>query len=210
LAGHGQARVPGFGSLCQTRTLSREAPDVIPQGFPLLLAATLQIPRIARPHICFWNVAGEDLLEILTTINRVSGQAIKPSFGRVGQVDAKELDDEEVIVCPADPACEAVVLQLDARIGLAVILDDVVGCTEMPKEARIVLVAPECFRSWRHGAKAAPFLITAPAATQIARVMIGACSFVPSPHQPDGVPNARGIRSGGPVGDGMGTMPVKM
>jgi hypothetical protein len=126
-------------------TLSREAPDIILQGFPLLLPATLQIPRIVRPHICALKVTSEDLLKILPMIDQVSGQVIEPSSGRVGQVDGEELNDEEVITRPARPTCGAVVLQPDARIGLAIILDDVVGRLEMPKEARIVHVAPEHF-----------------------------------------------------------------
>jgi hypothetical protein len=40
------------------------------------------------------KVADEDLLEILPTTDRVSGQVIEPSSGCVGQVDGEELDDE--------------------------------------------------------------------------------------------------------------------
>jgi hypothetical protein len=72
---------------------------------------------------------------------------IEPSSRCVGPVDGKELDDEEVITHPTRPAHEAVVLQSNTRISLAVILDDVVGCTKMPREPCIVHVAPECFRS---------------------------------------------------------------
>jgi hypothetical protein len=128
-------------------TLLGEALDAILQGFPLHLSATVQIPRIARPHVCALKVAGEDLLEILPTIDRVSRQVIVPSSGRLGQVDGEELDDEEAIVCPTCPAHEAVVLQPYAGIGLAIILDDVVGVTKTPREARIAYVAPELFGS---------------------------------------------------------------
>jgi hypothetical protein len=107
------------------------------------MLATLQIPGVVEPHICAMKVASEDLLEILPTIDRVSGQVIEPSSGHVGQVDGEELDDEEVIVHPACHAHEAVVHQLDARIGIAIILDDVVGCTETPREAPIMQIALE-------------------------------------------------------------------
>jgi hypothetical protein len=146
-------------------TLLREAPDVISRRFLLLLSATLQIPRIAGSHVCALKVVGEDLLEIVPTIDRVSRQVIEPSSERVGQVDVEEMDDEEVIVHPTHPTREAVVLQPDIGIGLAVILDDVVGRTKTPREARIAYVAPECFRSWPLGAKAAPFLIAVPTMT---------------------------------------------
>jgi hypothetical protein len=48
------------------------------------MLATLQIPGVVEPHICAMKVASEDLLEILPTIDRVSGQVIEPSPGRVG------------------------------------------------------------------------------------------------------------------------------
>jgi hypothetical protein len=124
-------------------TLLGEASGVIPQGFPLLLSATPQIPRNVGSHVRSMKVTGEDLLEILPTIDRVYGQVIEPSSGHVGQVDGEELDDEEVIVHPSCHAHEVVVHQLDARIGLAIILDDVVGCTEKPREAHIMQIALE-------------------------------------------------------------------
>jgi hypothetical protein len=74
------------------------------------LSATLQIRGIAGSHVCALKVAGKDLLEILATIDRVFGQVIEPSSGRIGQVNGEELDDEKVIVRPACFACEAVVL----------------------------------------------------------------------------------------------------
>jgi hypothetical protein len=56
------------------------------------------------------KVVGEDLLEILPTIDLVFGQVIEPSPGRVSQVNGEELDDEKVAIHPAYPAHEAVVL----------------------------------------------------------------------------------------------------
>jgi hypothetical protein len=125
-------------------TLSEKALDVIPQGFPQLFPETLQILGIAGPHVFTLKVAGEDLLMILPTIDRVSGQVIEPTSGCVGQVNGEELDDEEVIVRPIR---EAIVLQPYSGIGLAIILNDVVGRMKMPREARITHIAPECFRS---------------------------------------------------------------
>jgi hypothetical protein len=61
-----------------------ETLDVILQGFTLLLLATLQIPGVAGLHVCALKVVGEDLLEILPTIDRVSGQVIESSVGCVG------------------------------------------------------------------------------------------------------------------------------
>jgi hypothetical protein len=160
-------------------TLLGEALDVIPQGLPLLLPATIQILGIARPHVCALKVVGEDLLDILPTIDQVSRQVMEASFGCVGQVDGEKLDDEEVIVCPTHPAREAIVLQSNAEIGLAILHVDIVGRTETPKEACIMHVVPERFRSWPLGDKAALFSIVVPAATQIAQAMLNACPFIP-------------------------------
>jgi hypothetical protein len=180
---------------------------VIPPAF----AGNPSNPRDCRSHGCAIKVAGEDLLEILPTIDRVSRKVIEPSSGCVSQVNREELDDEEVIVRPTRLAREAVVLQPNIGICVAIILDDVVGHTEMPREARIMHVAPERFRSWPLRAKAAPFLIAAPATTLIACVVLGVGPFIHPPPltKPDGMPKARGISSGGLIGDGTGPMLMK-
>jgi hypothetical protein len=72
----------GIADLGEFMTLSGVMLVVYPQGFPLLLPATLQVPGIAEPHVCALEVAGKDLLKVLPTINWVSGQVIDPSFGR--------------------------------------------------------------------------------------------------------------------------------
>jgi hypothetical protein len=46
-----------------------EVLNVFPQGFPLLLPATLQIPGIARLYVRALKVAGKNILEVLLTIN---------------------------------------------------------------------------------------------------------------------------------------------
>jgi hypothetical protein len=72
-----------IADLGELMTLSGEAPDVILQGFFLLMSATHQIPRVAKPHVGASEVSGEDLLEILTIIERVSRQVIELSPDRV-------------------------------------------------------------------------------------------------------------------------------
>jgi hypothetical protein len=83
---------------------------------------------VTRPHVCALKVPGEDLLEILPIINRVSRQVIEPSLGRVGKVHGEELDDEKVIIHHTYPTCETIVLQPSDGIGFAIVLDDVIGC----------------------------------------------------------------------------------
>jgi hypothetical protein len=96
--------------------LSREPPNVVSEGFTLLLPVTLQIPGVARPHIRALKVVGEDVLEILPAINQVSRQLVEPGPGHVGQVNGDKLDDEEVIILPTHPAYKAVVLQPNAHM----------------------------------------------------------------------------------------------
>jgi hypothetical protein len=96
---------------------------------------------------------------------------IEPISRRVRQVDGEELDDQEVIVHPACPACKVVVHQLGARIVLAITVHDVVGCTETPKEARIAHIAPEHFRSSPLRAKAAPAVMQIARAREFERPM---------------------------------------
>jgi hypothetical protein len=55
--------------LGELMALLGETLDVILQGFTLLLLATLQIPGVAGLHVCALKVVGEDLLEILPTID---------------------------------------------------------------------------------------------------------------------------------------------
>jgi hypothetical protein len=145
----------------------------------LLLPATLQIPRVARPHICALKVAGEDLLEVLPSIDRVLGQAIEPGPGRVGQVNGEELDNEEVIIHPTCPLCKAVVLHPNTGIGFAVIFDDVIWHLKMFSKAHVVHVTLERLRPWPFRAEAAPFLIIAQAATWVVHVVLEMHPLIP-------------------------------
>jgi hypothetical protein len=89
--------------------LSGESSDVNLEGFTWLLSATLQISRVAGPHIRAIEVVGEDLLEILPAINCVSQQVVEAGPSGVGWVNGEKLDDEEVIIHPTHPAREMIV-----------------------------------------------------------------------------------------------------
>jgi hypothetical protein len=91
-------------------TLLGETPNVVPQGFALLLSATLQISRIAGLHVCALKIAGKDIIEIFPTIDRVLRQVVKPGTRCVGQENGEELDNKKVIVSPARSTCKSVVL----------------------------------------------------------------------------------------------------
>jgi hypothetical protein len=159
--------------LGELMTFLGETPDVIPQGFTLLLLAILQVPRVARPYVCALKVASDYLLEILPVVDRVSGQVIEPGPGRVSQVNGEELDDEKIVIYPAR---EAVVLQPNARICFVIIFDNIIRCLKAFREACVAHVAPKQFRPWPFRAKAMPFLIIA---TQIARAVFRMCPSSP-------------------------------
>jgi hypothetical protein len=65
-------------------TLLGEASNVFSEGFAWLLPATLQVPGVARSHIRALDVAREDPLEILPTIDHISRQVVQLGPRRVG------------------------------------------------------------------------------------------------------------------------------
>jgi hypothetical protein len=91
----------------------------------------------------------------------------------------EELDDEKVIICPACPAHDAVVLQPNDEIDFAVVLDDVIWRSKTLRETHVTHIAPEHLGPWPRRAKATSFLIVAPATTHVAYVVLGACPFTP-------------------------------
>jgi hypothetical protein len=56
--------------------LLRESLDVIPEGFTQLLPSTVQVLGVVGSHIRAMEVAAEDLLVILPTINHISWQVV--------------------------------------------------------------------------------------------------------------------------------------
>jgi hypothetical protein len=115
----------GVGHNRKLVALLLETLDVISEGFTRILPTFLQIPGVAWMHVCALKVASEELLEILPAIDDVSWQMIQPGLGGISQVDQEELDDERVIICSARSTREVVILQLDTRVGFAIILDKV-------------------------------------------------------------------------------------
>jgi hypothetical protein len=101
------------------------------------------------------KVAGEDLLKILPAIDQVSGQVNKPCPSCV--INGEKLDDEEVVIHLTRLAGKAVVLQPNARIGFAVILDDVVWRLKALREAHVSHIALEHLGPRPFGAEAVPF-----------------------------------------------------
>jgi hypothetical protein len=106
------------------------------------LGETLDVPKGCLTVSMCPKVASDYLLEILQAVDQVSGQVIESGPGRVSQVNGEELDDEKMVICPARPAREAVVLQPNAGICFVVIFDNAIRCPKAYREACVAHVAP--------------------------------------------------------------------
>jgi hypothetical protein len=169
----------GVVDLEELIALSRQPSNVILEGFTLLLLTTLQILGVARPHVRVLKVTDEDLLEILLGINQVSGQVVKTGPGRVNQVDGDKLDDEEVIIRHACPACKTVVLQPNVGVDFAIIHYDVIRRLKMFWEAHVMHVAPKHFGPCPVGAEATYLSIVAAVETWVVHMVLKMHSLVP-------------------------------
>jgi hypothetical protein len=78
--------------------LFREPSDVVPQGFPWLLAVASEIPGVPRAHVCALEVSGEGLDQIVPVGNLRMRQMFQPGSGGVGEEQGEVADDEVVII----------------------------------------------------------------------------------------------------------------
>jgi hypothetical protein len=60
-----------------------ETSDVISEGIIRLLSTALRIPEVNRTHVRALEFAGEDLTEVIQTMDDVSWQMIQPGPGRI-------------------------------------------------------------------------------------------------------------------------------
>jgi hypothetical protein len=93
----------------QLGALLRESPDVIPQGFSLLLAAASEIPGVPRVHECALEVAGEGFDQVVPVGDLRRRQMLQPGSGGVGEEQGEVADDEVVIVHSTQLAGQPVV-----------------------------------------------------------------------------------------------------
>jgi hypothetical protein len=99
---------------------------------------------VARAHVHALEVASEDLLEVIPTIDDISCQIIQPGPSKICYVDWEELDDEKIIIHSAHSACDMVLLQPGAEIGFAILLDDVARRSKMPWEMSVMHGTSKC------------------------------------------------------------------
>jgi hypothetical protein len=91
----------------------------------------------------------------------------------------EELDDEQIVACPAHPAHKAVVLQPNTGVCFVVILDDVAWCLKTLQETCITHVASE--RLWPHSLRTevASLPNVTSSTTRVPYVVLGPCVFIP-------------------------------
>jgi hypothetical protein len=71
------------------------------------------------------------------------------------------LDDEKIVVRSARCAREAVILQLDARVGFSIVLGDVAWRTKAPLEMGVAYGASKCLWTRPFKTEAMSFMIIA-------------------------------------------------
>jgi hypothetical protein len=86
------------GDVGQLGALLRKSPDVVPQGFPWLLAAASEIPGVPRAHVCALEVSSEGFDQIVPVGDLRTRQMLQPGSGGVGEEQGEVADDEVVII----------------------------------------------------------------------------------------------------------------
>jgi hypothetical protein len=86
------------GDVGQLDALLRKSPDVLPQGFPWLLAAASEIPGVPTAHVRALEVSSEGFDQIVPVGDLRRRQMLQPGSGGVGEEQGEVADDEVVIV----------------------------------------------------------------------------------------------------------------
>jgi hypothetical protein len=85
------------GDVGQLGALLRKPPDVVSQGFSCLLAATSEIPRVPKAHVCALEVSNEGFDQVIPVGDLRRRQMLQPGSGGVGEEQGEVADDEVVI-----------------------------------------------------------------------------------------------------------------
>jgi hypothetical protein len=68
------------------------------EGFPWLLVAALEIPRVPRAHVCALEVSSEGFDQVVPVGDLCRRQMLQPGPGSVREEQGEVEDDEVVIV----------------------------------------------------------------------------------------------------------------
>jgi hypothetical protein len=98
-----------------------EAPDVLAQAFSQLLLAVAQLPLIFGVRVLALEVPDEDSAQVGLVVDLVAWQVLEPHPRRVAEVERQVLYDEEVVCHSSRVACEPVVLEPHAGVGIPIL-----------------------------------------------------------------------------------------
>jgi hypothetical protein len=99
-SGAGEERADDIrvGDVGKLGALLRKSPDILPQGFPWLLAVASEIPGVPRAHVRALEVSSEGFDQVVPVGNLRRRQMLQPGSGGVGEEQGEVADDEVVIV----------------------------------------------------------------------------------------------------------------
>jgi hypothetical protein len=108
----------------QLSALLRKLPDVVSQGFPWLLAAASEIPRVPRAHVCALEFSSEGFDQVVPVGDLRRRQMLQPGSGSVKEEQGEVVDDELVIVHSTQLAGQPVVRKPQFRPCFPRVLGD--------------------------------------------------------------------------------------
>jgi hypothetical protein len=98
-----------------------EASYVLAETLPRLLLAVAQLPLLAGARVRALKVSDEDSVEVGPVVDIVARQVLELRARGVTEVKRQVLDDEEVVGRSPSVACEPVVLEPYAGVGVPIV-----------------------------------------------------------------------------------------
>jgi hypothetical protein len=86
------------GDVGKLGALLRKSPDILPHGFPWLLAAASEILGVPRAHVCALEVSSKGFDQIVPVGDLRRRQMLQPGSCGVEEEQGEVADDEVVIV----------------------------------------------------------------------------------------------------------------
>jgi hypothetical protein len=168
----------------QLGALHRKPPDVLSQGFPWLLAAASEIPRVPRAHVRALEVSSESLYQVVPVGDLRGRQMLQPGPGSVEEEQGEVADDEVVIVRSTQRTGQPVVRKPQLRPCFPRVLGDGSRGSEPGRERRPSYGPAEGLRTWWFG-RGALILLTVVASPTLgvvasAHLLVEAGSTVPA------------------------------
>jgi hypothetical protein len=97
------------GDVGKLGALLGKPPNVLSQGFPWLLAAALENPRVPRAHVRTLEISSKSLDQVVPVRDLRKRQMLQPGLDSVGEEKGEVADDEVVVVRPSQLARQPVI-----------------------------------------------------------------------------------------------------